>query len=726
MSAPSPDAAHGAMSAPSPDTAHGAMKAPSPDAAGGAMSSLRRWTGGGPGRTAVRAAAVALLAWLVVLPMLGAGDSTLFTMTLMFTSVAVATNWNLTGGFTGYVDFGHAVWFGVGAYVTAIMMSLQANALGIGWPPVPAIGVGALVAGLLAALIGRATMRLRGPYFSIAMLGTFVAVREIVRTWGGLTGGGVGLTLPPYLNRTLFYYLELVLVVGLVALVWWLRRTRFGAALVAIREDELGAEMRGIATTRLKVATFCFAGASTGLFGGLWAYQNTFVDPDIAFTEVRTIDAIMGTLLGGLGTVAGPVVGSVALYWLREVLWANLLDYHLVAQGVLLILIVLFLPRGIAGLFDRRGWSVRRLWRSGTADADDPTGSTADSNPTADSDSTADPRRPADSVAAGPGSPFRSEAGDLPDVSGRARAGGDPSAVAESSSGLTPTPGSRARAGGDPSAVAGTRDRSGTGLPTLKGAGIVKRFGGLTAVDGVDIEVRSGEMVGLIGPNGSGKTTLFDCLSRVAAIDAGSVSFEGADITRLRPHRVARLGVSRTFQIIRVYRDLTVLENMELSIQWDRIGVRGLFGRTDAATRAKAEELLEFLLLAPLRDEPAGTLSGGQRRLLEIGMALMSDPALVLLDEATAGVNPALVEEIKQRLRAVNSERGVAFLLVEHNVQFVADLCERVVVLDAGRKLAEGTPRQVMEDPAVIEAYFGAGASPAGSGHGRAGAGSEA
>ena len=689
------------MNSPAPDASDGGMRPLKHLLAGGGMSALCRRIAGGPGRTAVRAVAAALLAWMVVLPLLGATDSTLFTMTLMFTSVAVAVNWNLTGGFTGYVDFGHAVWFGIGAYVTAILMSLQANALGIGWPPVPAILLGALVSGLLAALIGRATMRLRGPYFSIAMLGTFVAVREIVRTWGGLTGGGVGLTLPPYLNRTLFYYVELVLVVGLVTLVWWLRRTRFGAALVAIRSDELGAEMRGIATTRLKVAVFSFAGASTGLFGGLWAYQNTFVDPDIAFTEVRTIDAIMGTLLGGLGTVAGPVVGSVALYWLREALWANLLDYHLVAQGVLLILVVLFLPRGIVGLFDRRGWSVRRLWRSGTADSSSTapaSGSTGDARNsergTADADdptgSNANSRRPAGSVADVGGSPSRSGAGSLSDLGGRARAGGGPSAAV------------------------GTRDGPGTGVAALAGTGIVKRFGGLTAVDGVDIEVGSGEMVGLIGPNGSGKTTLFDCLSRVAAIDAGSVSLEGSDITRLRPHRVARLGVSRTFQIIRVYRDLTVLENMELSIQWDRVGGRGLFGRTDAATRAKAGELLEFLMLGPRRDEPAGTLSGGQRRLLEIGMALMSDPALVLLDEATAGVNPALVEEIKQRLRAVNSDRGVAFLMVEHNVQFVADLCERVVVLDAGRKLAEGSPRQVMEDPAVIEAYFGAGAGSPG------------
>ncbi|MCY3650347.1 MAG: ABC transporter ATP-binding protein [Acidimicrobiaceae bacterium] len=242
----------------------------------------------------------------------------------------------------------------------------------------------------------------------------------------------------------------------------------------------------------------------------------------------------------------------------------------------------------------------------------------------------------------------------------------------------------------------------------LEAARVVKRFGGLTAVDGVDIEVAPGEMVGLIGPNGSGKTTLFDCLSGIQSIDGGSVSFDGVDITRRRPHQVARLGMARTFQLIRIYRDLTVLENMELSTQWAGVGLRDLFRRADAATRRKGEDLLEFLMLGPMRDEPAGTLSGGQRRLLEIGMALMSDPRLVLLDEATAGVNPSLVEDIKDRLRAVNSGKGVAFLLVEHNVQFVADLCERVVVLDAGSKLAEGTPGQIMDDPAVIEAYFGA------------------
>ena len=318
---------------------------------------------------------VGLLVALAVLPALpGVGDSVLFTLTLMLTSVAVAVNWNLTGGFTGYVDFGHAAWFGIGAYTTAILMSLQTNGPQIGWASPPAIILGAVVAGALAAAIGRATMRLKGPYFSIAMLGTFVAVREIVRVSGGLTGGGVGLTLPPYLNRPLFYYIQLALAAGLVAFTWWLRGTRFGAALVAIREDEVGAETRGINTTRLKVIVFSFAGFSTGLFGGLWAYQNTFVDPDIAFVEVRTVDAVMGAMLGGLGTVAGPVVGAVVLFWLRELLWANLLDYHLIAQGVLLIVIVLFLPRGLVGIVDRRGASVTAIWRRWLGRGDPPDG----------------------------------------------------------------------------------------------------------------------------------------------------------------------------------------------------------------------------------------------------------------------------------------------------------------------------------------------------------------
>lgn len=245
------------------------------------------------------------------------------------------------------------------------------------------------------------------------------------------------------------------------------------------------------------------------------------------------------------------------------------------------------------------------------------------------------------------------------------------------------------------------------GSPVLEAKGIVKRFGGLVAVNNVDIAVYPGEMVGLIGPNGSGKTTLFDCLSRVQAIDEGAITLNGVDVTSSKPHEVARAGLSRTFQIIRVYRELTVLENMELSVQWGKVGFFDSFRRAPRSTRARADMLIDFLLLSRLRHEPAGALSGGQRRLLELGMALMPEPTVVLLDEAASGVNPTLVEEIKDRINTLNSEQGVAFLLVEHDIRFIKDLCQRVVVLNYGEKLAEGTPEDIMNNEAVVEAYFG-------------------
>ena len=241
----------------------------------------------------------------------------------------------------------------------------------------------------------------------------------------------------------------------------------------------------------------------------------------------------------------------------------------------------------------------------------------------------------------------------------------------------------------------------------LEGLGVRKSFGGVVAVNDVDFMVREHEIVGLIGPNGSGKTTLFDCLSRVQQIDSGTVRFKDSDITDLRPHQVARLGMARTFQVIRVYGELSVLENLLVSRQWRGETLLRQLKPSHPDTATRARDLIEFLELERLADFDAGTLSGGQRRLLEIGMALMPDPDLILLDEATSGINPTLIETIKDRMRWLNQERGMAFLLVEHNMRVIADLCERVYVLNHGEKLAEGTPDEVMEDEAVIEAYFG-------------------
>lgn len=243
--------------------------------------------------------------------------------------------------------------------------------------------------------------------------------------------------------------------------------------------------------------------------------------------------------------------------------------------------------------------------------------------------------------------------------------------------------------------------------PLLEGRGVIKNFGGLTALNKVDFAIYPGEIVGLIGPNGSGKTTLFDCLSRIQQIDAGEVYFKGEEISKKKPYQVAHMGLARTFQVFRVYRRLSVLENMLLSRQWKNETLIRQLRPSQPETEKRARELLDFLTLDTLTHEQAGNLSGGQQRLLEIGMALMPDPDMVLLDEAASGVNPVLIETIIDRIRFLSREQGKTFLLIEHNMGFIGDLCSRVFVLNFGEKLAEGTPDEVMTNEDVIEAYFG-------------------
>lgn len=243
--------------------------------------------------------------------------------------------------------------------------------------------------------------------------------------------------------------------------------------------------------------------------------------------------------------------------------------------------------------------------------------------------------------------------------------------------------------------------------PLLEGRSVSKFFGGLAAVHEVDFVVYPQEIVGLVGPNGSGKTTLFDCLSRVQKIDRGRVFFKDQEITHKKPHQVARMGLARTFQVIRVYRKMTVLENMLISRQWRGEGLWKMLKPSHKETEERAKELIDFLTISHLTHEKAGNLSGGQRRLLELGMALMPDPDLILLDEATSGVNPTLIETIKDRIRSLHQEQGKSFLMVEHNIEFISDLSSRVYVLNYGEKLAEGTPDEIKANEAVIEAYFG-------------------
>jgi len=244
--------------------------------------------------------------------------------------------------------------------------------------------------------------------------------------------------------------------------------------------------------------------------------------------------------------------------------------------------------------------------------------------------------------------------------------------------------------------------------PVLEVARISKQFGGITAVDNVSFEVREGEILGIIGPNGSGKSTLFNCILGQLRPSAGEVRLDGADVTGMRPCDLNRLGISRTFQLLQIFPQLTVRENLILAGQEHRGSMLSrLFGPRDAGLTAAADRMIGFFKLGHLADEKAGGLSYGQQKLLDAAMAFMAGPRLVLLDEPAGGVNLTMLGNLKDRLRAINAEQGATFVVIEHNMDFVMSLCSRVLVLAEGRVLAEGAPGAVRSNPQVIEAYLG-------------------
>jgi branched-chain amino acid transport system ATP-binding protein len=235
-----------------------------------------------------------------------------------------------------------------------------------------------------------------------------------------------------------------------------------------------------------------------------------------------------------------------------------------------------------------------------------------------------------------------------------------------------------------------------------------KSFGGIAAVDGVSFNVYEGDILGIIGPNGSGKSTLFNCILGQLRPSQGDVRLNGRPVTGMRPCDLNRLGVSRTFQLLQVFPRLTVRENLILAGQEHQgTMLSRLVGPPDAGLSAAASEMLQFFRLDHVGDELAGSLSYGQQKLLDVAMAIMAGPRLTLLDEPAGGVNPTMLASLRDRLRAINAERGSTFVVIEHNMQFVMPLCNRILVLAQGRVLAEGDPVHVRRNAKVIEAYLG-------------------
>jgi ABC-type branched-subunit amino acid transport system ATPase component/ABC-type branched-subunit amino acid transport system permease subunit len=628
----------------------------------GGRSGVPRWL-----RPAVITAGVLVL----TLAPLGFTENTYIQTVLILTLLLVVSSsgWNIISGFAGYVSLGQGAFIGVGAYTVGIL-SRHTDV-----SPFVLAPLGGVAAAALAAVLGLVAMRARGHAFVIITIAFLFLMQTLALNLQSITGGSAGITLPlPTWSRDIgelpFYYAMLALAVLSVALAAWIRRSKLGAGLLAIREDEGKAAAIGIRTPAYKLIGFVVSAVLIGIAGGIDGYFLTFIDPRGMFDILISVQIVLAALLGGRGTIWGPVLGAFLLQPLSEVVnnyFGTRLGIRLLVFGGLLALVVMLMP---AGIIPTIRTAVRR-WRE--------RGSVV---PFIEQ-----PVRRAKPAAAPPEEP------------------------------VVPAPAVRVS---EPD-----REPVAERPPLLEIQGLSKRFGGLTALDGCSFSVREGTITGLIGPNGSGKTTVFNLVTGIVPGAGGQVRFDSRRIDQLRPWERPALGIGRTFQITRLFKQLTVLENVVAPLS--HFSLRHLAsGGTSGAEAARARELLDLVGLGAFGDRTAGTLSFGQQKLVELAQVLMLEPKLILLDEPAGGVNPSLIEHLADLIRQLNRD-GISFLVVEHNMPLVLQLCDPVVVLAAGRCIAQGPPQAIQRDPEVLGAYLGGDGSttqglPEGSGAPQGGA----
>jgi branched-chain amino acid transport system permease protein len=550
---------------------------------------------------------------------------------LLFVFGAMSVAWNIVGGYAGQLSLGHAVFYGIGGYTATLLTQ------NFGITPWIGMLAGAVISAGVAVVISYPTLRLKGPFFALATIAILEVIRLLVIHEESWTGGSSGISLPLNIGWTWMVFRDkinyVIIAFGLFLLVvwvsWFIRKSRMGHYLIAIREREDAARAVGIHTVKVKIQAAVISAMLTSIIGTFHITYLTFVDPGSAFSLDLSIQIAMFALIGGLGTVSGPIAGTFLVLPAAELArgWLSAVGngMHGLVYGLILVAVVLTIPRGLAGAL---GPAIERALAR------------------------------------------------LPYL-------GRPAPKRE----FLPEP------------VLPPQAR--TGMPILKAENLFKNFGGLRATNDVTLTLHENEILGVIGPNGAGKTTVFNLLSGFLAPDKGRVTLRAASgewISCGAPDDFAHKGLGRTFQIARPFTGLSVLENIML----------GAFINTsdhdeaEQIARAVAEQTN---LTRHLHIEARNLTVGGMKR-LEVARALATRPRILLLDEVMAGLNPTDIAAAIQMIRAIR-DSGVSILLIEHMMRATMALSDRIIVINEGSVLASGAPQEVVENPAVIEAYLG-------------------
>ena len=554
-------------------------------------------------------------------------------------AIIMATSLNLTTGMLGQLALGHAGFMAIGAYTAALVTKHMAVDIALSFP------LGLIAGGLMAAafgiVIGVPALRLKGDYLAIITLGFGEIIRVIINNLP-FTGGAMGLI---GINRaTTFSYVYVVMVLIVISL-FTLGRSRHGRAIISIRENEVAAESTGIPTTRYKIFAFTLAAFFAGIAGGLYAHKMGTLSP-ATFDFNKSIEYLVMVVLGGMGSLTGSIVAATVLTMLPEML-RFLADWRMLIYSIVLILMMLFRPKGLLGTLE---FSLVEVW-----------------------DFCAKYVKMFFAFVK-KHMPKREQKVIMPEVP--------------------------------------KYDYASFNLPVLETDKLGIRFGGLQAAQDVHIKLYDNEIVGLIGPNGAGKTTVFNLLTGVYQPTEGDITLLGKSIVGKATHEITANGIARTFQNIRLFKSQTAFENVLIGTHLRRTSNMftasfRLNAKEEKANREKTARLLEIVGLSDVANELATSLPYGKQRRLEIARALATDPTLLLLDEPAAGMNPQETDELGEFIVDIKNKFNLTVFMIEHHMNLVMDISDRIYVLDFGKQIAEGTPEEIQKNPVVIAAYLG-------------------